>query len=85
MLLNEGVRVLAGVPLRAFLLIFDRGAHLSGVEVAVPSTVLGVVVVDAVLVVVVLGYVAGVDLEELEVEMLSQYFSTFITRAVLNW
>jgi hypothetical protein len=83
-LLHEGMRVEAGIPLGALLVLFDEGAHLS-VEVAVAVAVLGVVVVHAVFVVVRLGDVAGGHFEDIQVEVLRGGDVTFTMGAVWNW
>lgn len=60
---HEGVRIEAGVPLGALLVLFHKRTHL-GVEVTVSLPILGIVVVHAVLVVVRLGDIAGRHLED---------------------
>lgn len=71
-LLDEGVREEAGITVGTLLVEFDEIAHFGVVHVAVTFAILGVVVVDAVLVVVVFGDVAGGDFEDVEVEVLRE-------------
>jgi hypothetical protein len=84
-LLHEGVGEEAGIAVGALLVLLDEAAHLGVVEVAVSLSILGVVVVHAVLVVVGLGDVAGGDLERLEVEMLREEGRTLTMGTTWNW
>ena len=69
-LLHAGVRVSAVFAAWAFVALADVGAHVVGVEVAVPLPVLAVVVIDAVLVLMLLGVAAGVQFEVVDVQIL---------------
>ena len=69
-LLHAGVGVSAVFATWAFFALADVGAHVVGVEVAVPLPVLAVVVVDAVLVLVLLGVAAWVQFEVVDVQIL---------------
>lgn len=83
-LFHEGMRIEAGISFGTFLFLLHVAAHLSVVEVPVALTVLRVVVVHAVLVVVSLGYVAGSDLERLQVEVLCGARNTLTMGAMWN-
>jgi hypothetical protein len=83
--LDEGVREQTGIAIGTLLIEFYEIAHLGVVHVAVPLSVLGVVVVDAVFVVMVFGDVAGGNFEYVQVEMLNVNGGTLTTGAIWNW
>lgn len=82
--LDEGVGGEAALAFGALLVVLYIAAHFSGVEVAVAPAVFGGVVVDAVFVVVIFGDIAGVDFEDIEVEVLNEARGTLTVGAVLN-
>ena len=84
MLLDGGVGIGAAITIWTFLLLLDVRTHFRR-KGHVPSSVFGRMIVDTVLVVVVLCDVARVDLENVQIEMLSRPTSTFTFEAVLNW
>lgn len=52
MLLNKGVCIETSIAFWTFLFLFNEGAHLSMIEVPIPFSVLGIVVIDTMLMVV---------------------------------
>jgi hypothetical protein len=83
-LLDGGVGIGAVVAIGAFLLLLNVRTHFRR-KGHVPPSVFGRMIVDTMLVVVVLCDVAGINLENVQIEMLSRPTSTFTFEAVLNW
>ena len=83
-LLNKRMGVLTGFPFRAFLLLFDIRTHVSIVKVPIPLSIFGIVVVDAMFVIVNFGDIARVYLKHIDIKMLNERKSTLIMVAVWN-
>ncbi len=62
-LLNKRVCEKASISIRAFLLLLDIGTHLIMIKVAIPLSVLGIVVVGAVLMVMGFWNIARIHFE----------------------
>jgi len=61
--LNKRMRVDAVFPVRTFLFLFDKLAHLRRIEIAVAFPIFSVMIIHAVLVIVVFSNVARVHLK----------------------
>jgi hypothetical protein len=79
---DKRVCVDTGLSLGAFLLLLYVSTHVGLVEVSIALSIFGVVVVGAMFVVMIFGYVAGVDLEDFEIEVLNKNGVTLTIGAV---
>lgn len=84
MFLNKGMKILTAISIRAFLILFDELAHLRFFIVYFSFSVFGIMVVHAMLVVVVFRDVAGVNLENGEIEMLNKIRFTLTVGVIWN-
>lgn len=81
-LLDEGVCVDTGLSLWAFLLLFYVSTHIGLIEVSIALSIFGVVIVGAMFVVMIFRYVARVNLEDFEIEVLNKNGITLTIGAV---
>jgi hypothetical protein len=76
MFFNKGMGIKTSITFRTFLFGFDMWTHLSYVKIAISLAILGVVIVNAMFVVVVGWNVAGSHLEDVQIEMLNLFCLT---------